>query len=243
LWKEVGALFARDGSFVFDGSVKPAQTANGPTAVAGFLRARYGGGHEGIKADSLSTFMIDSPVVNLAADGNSAKARWQAIIFHGQGPGHSNAARIEGGVFVNDYVREKGVWKIRTAHFHREMRRFPLMKTDIFMGWGKSRIVEPVPTGTHAPDAPIPTADVAAPGLAMPAFLGVHPVTGKTVKAAGSAKMVAAKVLTGAIVPGSPARRSSAMAIRSRRTRRRRTGHTDTKYRLALPNLSSSPSV
>ena len=36
-----------------------------------------------------------------------------------------------------------------------------------------------------------PTADAAAPGLAMPAFLGVHPVTGKTVKAAGSAKMVA----------------------------------------------------
>ena len=30
LWNEVGALFARDGSFVFDGMVKPAQTAKGP---------------------------------------------------------------------------------------------------------------------------------------------------------------------------------------------------------------------
>jgi hypothetical protein len=383
LWKEVGALFARDGSFVFDGMVKPAQTAKGATAIAAFLRTRYGGGHEGLKADSLSTLLSDSPVVNLSPDGNGAKARWQALVFHG----HGGQARIEGGVFVNDYVREKGVWKIATVryfpqfdgpyeegwinwgggdlpvvpkHFDtetagipippatgaapaaratlaelqvrvdalndedrirnlqaaygfyadrkmwddvvdlfaadgvveiagqgvwrgpagvrrwlesvgaaglthgqlndraqndvtvtispggneafargielgmlgeadqekgwwevatfrnrfvkeggiwkiREMRRFVLMKTDIFLGWGRSRIVDPVPIGAHAPDAPASKADAAAPGLAMPAFIGVHPVTGKNVKAAGNAKMVAAKVLTGAIAPGKSA--------------------------------------
>jgi hypothetical protein len=382
LWNEVGALFARDGKFVFDGLVKPAQTSTGPAAIAAFLRARYGGGYEGQRADGLSTFMIDSPVVNLSPDGNSAKARWQTIIFHG----HGSNARIEGGVFVNDYVRERGVWKIATAHYHpqydgpyeegwtnwggddlpvipyhfdtetagvpippaigpapktratlaalqarvdrlndedrilnlqsaygyyadrkmwddvvdlfaqdgvveiggqgvwrgpagvrrwlesigsaglshgqlndrvqfdvivkiapggneafargielgmlgeadreqgwwevatfhtrfvkdggvwkiRELRRFPLMKTDIFLGWGKSRIVDPVPTGANAPDAPVPAADAAAPGLAMPAFLDVHPVTGKPVKPAGSAKVVAQNVLTGRIAPGRP---------------------------------------
>ena len=42
LWNEVGALFARDGSFVFDGMVREAQTARGPTAIASFLRTRYG---------------------------------------------------------------------------------------------------------------------------------------------------------------------------------------------------------
>src|SRR5690349_18712690 len=77
LWNEVGALFARDGSFVFDGLIKPAQTTKGPAAIAAFLRTRYGGGHEGVKADSLSTMFIDAPVVNLAVDGESAKARWQ----------------------------------------------------------------------------------------------------------------------------------------------------------------------
>ena len=30
LWNEVGALFARNGSFVFDGMIKPAETAKGP---------------------------------------------------------------------------------------------------------------------------------------------------------------------------------------------------------------------
>jgi hypothetical protein len=36
--------------------------------------------------------------------------------------------------FRNRFVNDGGVWKIR------EMRRFPLMKTDIFQGWGKSRV-------------------------------------------------------------------------------------------------------
>ena len=393
LWNEVGALFARDGSFIFDGLIKPAQTAKGPAAIAAFLRTRYGGGYEGVKADSLSTAFIDAPVVNLAADGESAKVRWQAIIFHG----HGSEARIEGGVFENDYVRERGVWKIGTAHYYpqydgpyedgwtnwggadipvapkhfdvetagipippatgaapktkatlaalqkrvdtlndedrvrnlqsaygyyadrkmwndvvdlfaqdgvveiggqgiwrgpagirrwlesigpaglthgqlndrgqndvtvtiapggneafarglelgmlgeadqekgwwevavfhtrfvkeggawkiRELRRFVLMKTDIFQGWGKSRIVEPAPTGPNAPDAPVPAADaVAAQPLAMPPFLGVHPVTGKAVKSAGSAKWVATKVLTGSIERGKVAAVSLAEARR-----------------------------
>jgi hypothetical protein len=386
LWNQVGALFAKGGSFVFDGLVAPAQIAKGPAAVAAVLRKRYGGNREGIAADSLSTMMIDSPVVNLSVDGNGAKARWQALIFHG----HGGQARIEGGVFENDYVRERGVWKIATAryfpqfdgpyedgwinwgggdlpvvpkHFDvdtagipippaigtapatkqtlaalqqrvdtlndvdrvqnlqsaygyyadrkmwddvadlfardgvveiggqgiwrgpagvrrwlesigpaglthgqlndrlqydvtvtiapggneafargielgmlgeadqekgwwevatfrnrfvkeggvwkiREMRRFVQMKTDIFQGWGKSRIVDAVPTGAHAPDVPVPAADAVAPGLAMPAFLGVHPVTGFAVKADGQAMMVATQktnVLTGPVAPGKSA--------------------------------------
>jgi SnoaL-like domain len=360
LWKEVGALFAADGSFVFDGLVKSAQTFRGPAAIAAFLRSRYGGGREGITSDSLSAMMIDSPVINLSVDGKSATVRWQALIFHGQGP----LARIEGGIFVNDYVLDQGTWKIAMAHYHpqfdgpyedgwtnweggdlpvipkhfdtstagvpippavgpapptkatltalqnrvdalndedrirnlqsaygyyadrkmwddvvdlfaadavveiggqgiwrgtagvrrwlegmgsaglahgqlndrlqndvivtiapggneafargielgmlgeadqekgwwevatfhnrfvreggvwkiREMRRFVQMKTDIFQGWGRSRIE--------------------ASGLAMPAFLGMHPVTGKAVKPAGRAKLVATKPLSAAIKPG-----------------------------------------
>src|SRR3954454_18645021 len=46
-WNEVGALFARDGSFVFDGMVKEPQISRGSAAIAAFLRKRYGGDHEG----------------------------------------------------------------------------------------------------------------------------------------------------------------------------------------------------
>jgi len=383
LWNEVGALFTADGKFVFDGMIQPAQTATGPDAIATLLRKRYGGGSEGLLADSLSSMMIDSPVVNLSADGESAKARWQTIIFHG----HAGQARIEGGIFENQYERDADVWKIATVryfpqydgpyeegwvnwgggdlpvvpkHFDvdsagtpippatgtapetsttlaelqsridtlndedrirnlqsafgyyvdrkmwddvvdlfaddsaveisgqgiwrgpagvrrrlesigapklahgqlndrlqndvtvtiapggneafargielgmlgeadqelgwwevavfrnrfikeggvwklRELRRVVLMKTDIFQGWGKSRLVDPVPTGSHAPDAPVAEADSAAPGLAMPAFLDVHPVTGQAIVPAGSVKLVAITNLTEAIAPDVPA--------------------------------------
>src|SRR6478752_4908724 len=70
LWNQVGALFVPNGSLVFDGLVKQAQTSQGPTAIAAFLRTRYGGGHEGLKAGDLSTMMIDAPVLNLSRDGN-----------------------------------------------------------------------------------------------------------------------------------------------------------------------------
>ena len=114
LWNELGGLFATHGSLVFDGLVKPAETARGPKAVATFLRNGYGGGYEGLKSDGLSAMFIDSPVVNLAVDGASARARWQAMIFHG----HAGKARIEGGVFVNDYIREAGVWKFAKVQFY-----------------------------------------------------------------------------------------------------------------------------
>jgi hypothetical protein len=380
LWKEVGALFAPDGTFVFDGMIQPARIAKGPAAIADFLRNRYGGGREGLAADGLAAMMIDAPVVNLAADGETAKVRWQALIFHG----HGGQARIEGGVFENDYVRGRGVWKIGTARyfpqfdgpyedgwtnwgggdlpvvpkhfdtdtagipippasgaaprtkttlaalqarvdalndedrvhnlqsaygyyaerrmwddvvdlfardgvveiagqgvwrgpagvrrwlegigpaglahgqlndrlqndvtvtiapggneafargielgmlgeadlekgwweiatFHnrfvkedgvwkiREMRRVVQMKTDIFLGWGRSRVVEPAPTGAHAPDAPVSAADASRAARAMPAFLGAHPVTGKPVTGAGGAIPVATRALTGRIAPG-----------------------------------------
>jgi hypothetical protein len=380
LWSQIGDLFAANGTFVFDGQVTKGETATGPAAIAAFLRNRYGGGSEGLQPDGLSSMFIENPVVNLSPDGKSAKARWDVMIFHG----HDGKARIEGGVFENEYALDGGTWKIQVAHYYpqydgpyetgwtnwgggdlpiaphhfdvrtagipippptgaapasgrtlaqlqaavdnlndrdrvrslqsafgfyqdrkmwddvadlfaddgvveiggqgvwrgkdgvrrwlstmgpaglnhgqlndqvqfdvtvivapggqeawargvelgmlgeadrekgwwqvsafqnrfvkengvwklRELRRFPLMKTDIFQGWGKSRIVDPVPAGSGAPDSAIPSADAAAPGLAMPAFVAANPVTGKPVGPAGRAKLVATTALTAPIVAG-----------------------------------------
>ena len=157
LWNEVGALFTRDGSFVFDGMIKQAGTAKGPNAIAAFLRARYGGGYEGPKADGLSTMFIEAPVLNLSSDGDSAKSRWQALIFHG----HGGQARIEGGVFENDYVREKGVWKIATARY------FPQFDGPYEEGWtnwgGGDLPVVPKHFDTETAGIPIPPPTGTAP--------------------------------------------------------------------------------
>lgn len=392
LWNQLGSLFTGNGTFVFDGLIKSAQTATGSDAIAAFLRNRYGGGYEGPRADGLSTMMIEAPVVNLSADGLTAKARWEVLIFHG----HRGSARVEGGMFENDYVREGGVWKIATARYFpefdgsydagwtnwgggnlpvapthytadtagipipppvepapttdasfetlrtridrlndedrirnlqsaygyyqdrkmwadvadlfaddgivevegkgvwrgkagvdrwlrtmgppglnhgqlndrvqfdttvtiapggneawargfelgmlgeadqekgwweiavfqnrfvkengtwkiRELRRFPIMKTDVFQGWGKNRIIGKVPTGVSAPDSAVPDADSAGPGLAMPAFVAPNPVTGQEVGPVGAAKLVAAAALTGTIPAVTPAPVSLAEAKR-----------------------------
>jgi hypothetical protein len=162
LWKEVGALFSPNGSFVFDGLIKPAETAKGPDAVATFLRNRYGGGYDGVKTDGLSSMFIDAPVVNLAVDGESAKARWQAIIFHG----HGGKARIEGGVFVNEYAREGGVWKIAKATYYPQ---YDGPYEDGWINWG----------GGDIPVAPYHFDPVTA-GIPVPPVTGVAPVTKAT---------------------------------------------------------------
>lgn len=379
LWSEIGSLFVADGSFVFDGLVAEATTSTGAEDIAAFLRSRYGGGIDGLKSDSLSAMFVDSPIVILSEDGESAKGRWQIMIFYGNG----GEAHIEGGVFENQYVRKQGVWKFSKVSYYpqydgpynegwvnwgggelpvpprhytrdtigvpipspggvapetsqslldlqtrvdvlnekdrirnlqsaygfyadrkmwddvvdlfanesvveiegqgiwknkagvkrwlnsigaenlshgqlndrvqnsvivtispggneaftrgielgmlgeadqefgwwevatfrnrfvkekgvwkiREMRRFPLMKTDIFLGWGKSRIEDPVPTGKQAPDSPMPQEGRIPFGLAMPAFLSANPVTGKTPAVAGDVKVAATKNLTPEISP------------------------------------------
>lgn len=152
LWNEAGALFTPTGSFVFDGMIQAVLTSKGPAAIAAFLRARYGGGQEGLTAQSLSSMFIDAPVVNLSVDGESAKARWQALIFHG----HNGKAQIEGGVFENDYVRERGVWKIATAHY------FPQYDGPYEIGWtnwgGGDLPVVPKHFDTVTAGIPIPPA-------------------------------------------------------------------------------------
>lgn len=398
LWREVGDLFAPDGSFRFDGQIMPGQTVRGPAAIAAFLRGRYGGGHEGLEPGDVRTMMIEAPLISLSPDGRSARGRWYILIFKGE----QGSAGIEGGTFDNDYVREGGAWKIAAARYFpqfegpyevgwtnwgggdlpmvpyhftpdsagvpipapegpspttdatlqelgqriaalndedqvrnlqsaygyyadrrmwddvvdlfavdglvevagtgvyrgpagirrwlesigpaglrhgelndrpqfdtivtmapggneawargielgmlgeadseqgwwevavfrnrfvkedgiwkiREMRRFPLFKADYYQGWGRSRIVDPVPDGRHAPDEPVPAADAAPAGLAMPALLQAHPVTGRPVAAPPPLREVAATPLTGAIRAAGPpittlaeARRRLAMSL------------------------------
>jgi hypothetical protein len=50
------------------------------------------------------------PVIDVAADGQSAKMRSRALSIMGQ---YERYAQWMGGVYENDYVKEDGVWKIK----------------------------------------------------------------------------------------------------------------------------------
>jgi hypothetical protein len=86
-------------------------------------------------------------------------------------------------IFENRYVKQNGTWRIR------EMRLFPLMKTDYAQGWAKSQVVDPAPAKEHAPDRPSIGSDAMTPG-AIPVFFQPNPATGKPVTLPAGAKTV-----------------------------------------------------
>ena len=156
-WNQIGALFGPDGQFVFDGQIMPAQNLTGGPAIAAFLRERYGEGREGPAPHGLSTMMIENPVVNLSPDGMSARGRWNVLIFHGSGID----ARIEGGIFVNDYALRGNEWRFADAHYYPQ---FDGTYEQGWTNWGGGDLpVVPYHFDSDSAGVPIPPAAGAAP--------------------------------------------------------------------------------
>jgi hypothetical protein len=108
LWTEMAALFADDGRLTLG-----EDAVAGRAAIAAFLTNK-GGGRQGLAPGVIHTQLIDGPVVNLSADGRTAKGRWYGFFLTADGKG---SAAIEGGMLENDYVLQNGAWKIRSLHF------------------------------------------------------------------------------------------------------------------------------
>jgi hypothetical protein len=119
-WDEMAALFAEGGEVRWGG-----ETVTGRAAIRGWLAARAGA-TDGRTPGTLHTELIDEPLVNLSADGRTARARWMSMRFLGDGQG---TARIEGGLYENSYVVEGGRWRIARLHYH------PQFEGDYRDGW------------------------------------------------------------------------------------------------------------
>ena len=139
MWDDVVDLFADDGVVEIGGQ----GVWRGKAGFAAGSRrwARRGSATASSTIGSSST----SPST-IAPGGNEAWAR--GIELGMLGEADQEKGWWEVATFSNRFVKEGGVWKIR------ELRRFPLMKTDIFQGWGKSRMPGP---GADVPDAAAPS--------------------------------------------------------------------------------------
>lgn len=166
--------------FAKDGVVEIAGTGTFKGAD-GVRRAMERMGPAGLKQGDLNDHPIFDTIVRVQPGGTEAFSRGLEL---GQiGVGATGRQEWEFTVFHNRFVKEGGIWKLR------EMRLFPVVKAEYSAGWGKGGLAPPS-------------------NRAVPAFIDVHPATGRAVNVAGL-ELLATKPLTGAITAGRPAARGS----------------------------------
>ncbi len=107
MWDDLADLFAEDGS------IELAQRGvyRGRERVRAFLKTVFGpmGPAPGRLGDHLQV----QPVIHVAPDGRTATARSRVIQMMGFA---GRSASLLGGVYVNELVKEDGVWKIKSDH-------------------------------------------------------------------------------------------------------------------------------
>jgi hypothetical protein len=110
-WDQAADLFADDASIEMglDGVYR------GKARVHAYLYA-LGGGRTGLAAGELNEQLVIQPVIDVAEDGQSAKGRWRRLMLLGR---HGQSASWGEGPFEIEYVRQGGVWKIRSLHWYQ----------------------------------------------------------------------------------------------------------------------------
>ena len=165
LWEEAADLFAADGEVDIEGR----GGFLGKAQVLAYLRAI---GPAGPVAGRLYDNMQLQPIVQVGADGSSARARWhlfaqlaQAGQFHEWGVG----------IYENEYVKRDGGWQIRRLHL------YPTFYAPYEGGWARSV----APYSRFEPELKPDKPASRAPGVpAEVAFEYPNPVTGSNARPA-----------------------------------------------------------
>jgi hypothetical protein len=167
MWDEVADLFADDGTIEIglDGVYV------GKKRVKEYLYA-LGGGKTGLREGQLNEHMQLQPVVHVADDGMSAKARWRAFIMAGE---FKKSALWGEGTYENEYVKQDGVWKIKKLHWYQTFM------APYEGGWAKNKdatggifVSKQLP-----PDMPPSVKYEVWPSVFIPPFHYKNPVTGR----------------------------------------------------------------
>jgi SnoaL-like protein len=172
LWDEVVDLFADDGTIEIglDGVYV------GKARVREYLYA-LGGGKQGRAEGELNEHLQVMPVITVAADGRSAKARWRGIVMNGALDGDAFWGE---GPYENEYVKDGGVWKIQKLHWYQAL----------FVPYAGGWQTNPDPSGGKfvssvlAPDRPPSVEYKTWPDTYVPPFSFPNPVA-KYVPASG----------------------------------------------------------
>ena len=194
MWDDVTDLFAADGAVEVSG-------VGVYRGRAGVRRAMERMGPKGLSHGVLNDHPLFDTVITVEPGGREAFSRGIELGMIAEAD--KGLSRWDVTVFRNRFVKEGGLWKLR------EVRLFPHFRADYAQGWGKSRLVEPIPGAANAPDrrAAAMTADEQEHVIAT--FLGPNPATGAPVGTPEGYRLAAAAPLTGPIA--APVRASPAV--------------------------------
>ena len=174
LWGDAADLFTDDGTIEIgiDGVYA------GRARIGEYLR-RLHGGQEGLIYGQLNEWVTLQPAITVAADGLSATARWRDLGMTGQYKRH---AEWTDGIYENTYVRENGVWKIRSLHLYVNF------VAPYERGWARlapgEGVVQSEASKAFPSDRPPSEALPPFPEPQVPPFRAPNPVTGRPVTGA-----------------------------------------------------------
>jgi hypothetical protein len=164
-WNEAADLFAENGT----------QELGLRGVYVGRARVRASlelFGPPGLRQGEVFDHVMYQPVIHVADDGRTAKARVREFSMEGR---YGVEARIGGGIYENEYVKEGGVWKIARQHL------YTTFIGDLEKGWAKGPINSPGASSTLPPDAPPTFTYEAFPTYYVMPFHYPNPVTGAPV--------------------------------------------------------------
>jgi SnoaL-like domain len=165
---EMADLFAADASVEYENE----GVYVGQDRIREYLH-RLSGNRNGLIEGQINNHLLLQPVVHVADDGLTAKARWRALIQTGQ---YRQRASWGEGPYEIEYVKDDSVWKIKKLHWYVT---FVAPYED---GWVR---VKPVDARVGAfvkdfpPDKPPSESYKPFPAAYLPPYHYDNPVTGK----------------------------------------------------------------
>jgi hypothetical protein len=180
-WDDVAALFADNGSI----EIAQRGVYEGRARVREFLEVF---GPQGLHQGELFDHLQYQPVVHVAADGLSAKARVREFSMEGR---FGVDASIGGGVYENEYVKEGGVWKIRRLHL------YTTYVADLTRGWANGPRPAAAASQEIPPDRPPSVRYQSYPLYTQHPIHYPNPITGLPVTIVGVQEGKAVEPLVG----------------------------------------------
>jgi outer membrane murein-binding lipoprotein Lpp len=160
-WDQVADLFTKDGTL----EIGLRGVWVGQDRVRAYLHKL-----PDLKYGSVFNHMQLQPMISVADDGQTAKARWRALIQVGT---LGEKSQWGEGTYENEYVKEDGVWKIQKLHFYMTYY------VDYYKGWDKGGDPAPGPIPGFPPDRPPTETYGLYPNVFIPPYHYANPVTGK----------------------------------------------------------------